>query len=254
MKVLITGASGNIGSYLQLYFRQFDWDVVLADVKDGPTHALKEQEQYTQVDITNLDSLTALMEGVTTVVHLAGIPTEDTWDKILQVNINGTRQVFEAAKLAGVKQVIFASSNHAVGFYKSDEILDEKTPPKPDTYYGVSKATGEALASLYADKYGLSTVSIRIGSFEEKPTEKRHLSTWVSKQDLGQQIVSCINHPMPGRHIITYGVSNNTDKKWFDKSFTLFGNKPKDDANDHKDTITKMIPAEEYHGGKFCRV
>ena len=137
------------------------------------------------------------MAGIDCVVHLAGMPVEAAWEKVLPLNIEGCYNVFEAARRAGVKRIIFASSNHAVGFHRRERFIDTNVVPRPDTRYGVSKVFGEALGRLYADKYGLSVACLRIGSFltPDRPTEARQLLTWISHRDMVQLVRRCIDYP-----------------------------------------------------------
>ena len=112
--------------------------------------------------------------GIDCVVHLAGQSTEAEWEKVLPLNIEGCYNVFEAARRSGVKRIVFASSNHAVGFHRRERFIDDTVLPRPDTRYGVSKVFGEALGRLYADKYGLSVACLRIGTFvNARPAEGR---------------------------------------------------------------------------------
>src|ERR1700728_5147986 len=134
--------------------------------------------------VTDMAAMTAVCAGADVVIHLGGIPTEDAWAPILDVNINGTYTVFEAARRAGVPRVVFASSTHAVGFTpRSDFPVPDFAYPAPDTYYGASKAAGEAVAALYARRYGLDAICIRILSCFERPTGPRMLGSWLSPDD-----------------------------------------------------------------------
>jgi uronate dehydrogenase len=125
------------------------------------------------------------MDGVDATVHLAGIPQEDSFDRILETNVVGTYNVFEAARNQGCPRVVFASSLHVTGFYDAGERISPELPVRPDSFYGVGKACGENLGRLYADKHGLQVVCVRIGAFAERPTTPRHLSTWLSPRDAG---------------------------------------------------------------------
>ncbi|WP_346777813.1 NAD(P)-dependent oxidoreductase [Paraburkholderia sp. Ac-20336] len=201
-----------------------------------------------------------MMDGIDTVVHLAGIPDESTWEKIRDMNIDGCYNVFEAARRAGVKRVVFASSNHAVGFHRRDRLIDDTVAPRPDSRYGVSKVFGKALGRLYADKYGLSVACMRIGSFrpDDEPAAPRHLSTWISHRDMVQLAQRCIDAP-DYHFVVVYGVSGNARNRWSNANVHLLGYAPEDDAERHAARIAANGASEDatealFHGGFGCRV
>ena len=192
--------------------------------------------------------------------HLAGIPDEDSWERIRRMNIEGCYNVFEAARLAGVKRVIFASSNHAVGFHRRDRMIDDRVAPRPDSRYGVSKVCGEALGRLYADKYGLSVACLRIGSFrpDDRPTVPRHLYTWISHRDTVQLVQRAIDH-QDYHFVVAYGVSNNARNRWDNANARMLGYCPEDDAERFAAQIRDAADPEDeldalFHGGFGCRV
>ena len=158
--ILITGAAGRIGAMLRPRLARQDRTLRLLDVADltaGPG------EEVVRASITDMDAMTSACRGASAMIHLAGISGEAPWDDTLQINIQGTYVAFEAARRAGVPRVIFASSNHAVGFSPRESYpVPDYAFPAPDTYYGVAKVTGEALAALYHYRYGLDTICIRI--------------------------------------------------------------------------------------------
>ena len=137
-------------------------------------------EEVVPARLEDRAAVLALLEGVDAVVHLGGISTEHAFDAILQANIVGTYNVYEAARRHGVKRIVFASSNHVIGFYRQDEVIDTRVPMRPDGHYGLSKAFGENLAQFYWDRYGIETVSLRIGSSFPEPKDRRMLATWMS--------------------------------------------------------------------------
>jgi nucleoside-diphosphate-sugar epimerase len=176
-------------------------------------------------------AMTAACRGADAVVHLGGIPTEDAWAPILDVNVNGTYTVFEAARRAGVPRVVFASSNHAVGFAPAASFpVPDDGAPAPDTYYGVSKVAGEALAALYAHRYGLEAVCVRVLSCFDRPLNPRMLATWLSPDDAGRLFEACLTAPAPGYRVV-YGVSANTRGGWVSlDGARALGYQPRDDA------------------------
>lgn len=162
-------------------------------------------------------------------VHLAGISTEADSASLLHANIDGTYQVFEAARRAGATRVLYASSNHVVGRREASAVLDGGAPVRPDSLYGVSKAFGEALGSCYADKHGMAVACLRLGSCFERPTELRHLATWLSPGDAVRLIDALLR--APGLHYATVnGISANTRAWWELDSARALGCEPRDDA------------------------
>jgi hypothetical protein len=188
-------------------------------------------EEALTASVTDLAAMTAACAGADVVIHLGGIPAEDAWAPILDVNINGTYTVFEAARRAGVPRVVFASSNHAVGFAPRESFpVADAAAPVPDTYYGVSKAAGEALAALYAHRYGLEAICVRILSCFDRPQNPRMLATWLSPDDAGRLFDACLTAPAPGFRVI-YGVSANTRGGWVSlDGARALGYDPRDDA------------------------
>lgn len=256
-RILITGAAGQIGRVLRAGLRG-QYQLRLADI--APQAAAGEGEEIVTADITQLADLVPVMQGVDVVVHLAGIPDEDSWEKIRDMNIEGCYNVFEAARQAGVKRVVFASSNHAVGFHRRDRMIDDEVAPRPDSRYGVSKVFGEALGRMYADKHGMSVACMRIGSFrsDNQPTVPRHLLTWISHRDTVQLTKRCVDYP-DYHFLIVYGVSGNTRNRWDNANVRKLGYAPEDDAELHAAQIAASAQAEDprealFHGGFGCLV
>jgi len=254
-RVLITGAAGDIGSRLRKSLKGVHPMLRLSDIADlGEAQA---GEEVMPADITDLAAMERVCEGVDGVVHLGGMAVENDWQAILNANLIGCYNLFEAARRQNVSRVIFATSNHAVGFYRRDQVIDHRVPVKPDSRYGVSKAFGEALGSLYADKYGLKVFCIRIGNVADQPADKRRLSIWVSPRDLTQLVRIGLEHPEI-RYEIVYGVSDNA-RSWYDNANAhRLGYRPQDKAEDYADEVLAREPAhppgdltEVYQGGTF---
>jgi hypothetical protein len=150
--------------------------------------------------LENKEQMMSLMKDVDAVVHMGGVSTEQPWDPILASNIVGMVNLYEAARLQGTKRIVFASSNHVTGFYRQDEVVNTKMPPKPDGFYGLSKAFGEDLAELYWARWGIETVSLRIGSSYVEPKDRRMLATWLSFDDLERLVVSALTAPIVPIH------------------------------------------------------
>jgi uronate dehydrogenase len=255
--ILITGAAGRIGGMLRPRLAGRGRSLRLLDV--APLHA-GPGEEAVQASITDLDAMTDACAGAAAVIHLGGLAGEAAWERIADVNIHGTYVVFEAARRAGVSRVIYASSNHAVGCTpRSAFPVPDYAFPAPDTYYGVSKAAGEAIAALYHYRYGLDAICIRILTCAERPVTVRSLSTWLSPDDAGRLFDACLTAARPGFRVI-WGVSRNTRGGWvsLDEARAI-GYEPSDDAEAYAADVIgeggKIDPADPvlaYLGGEFC--
>jgi uronate dehydrogenase len=255
-RILITGAAGAIGEVLRTALRGKYPALRLTDI--APLGEECEGEELLQANLEDLDTCEKLMEGVDCVVHLGGVAFEDTWEKILSANIAGCYNVFEAARRQRVKRVIFASSNHAVGFHRRERLIDAGVVPRPDTRYGVSKVFGEAVGRLYADKYGLSVASLRIGTFRnpDRPDNARQLLTWISHRDMVQLVSRCVEHP-DYHYVVIYGVSNNFRSRWDNTAAGFLGYRPQDNSEIYAQEIFAKREQEneisaQFHGGFFC--
>jgi uronate dehydrogenase len=256
LKILITGAAGNIGMCLRTHLRGRYALVRLADIAEQ--EPAQENEEICQFDVRDPASIERCMKDIDCVVHLAGIPGADTWEKILPMNIEGCYNVFEAARRCGVRRVVFASSNHAVGYHRREKFLDNTVQPRPDSRYGISKVFGEAVGRMYADKYGLSVACLRIGTFRtpDRPDESRQLLTWISHRDMAQLVRCCIEHESY-HFVVAYGVSNNLRNRWDNSNVKFLGYRPEDDSEVFAEEIlARNIPedpiAAQFHGGFYC--
>jgi uronate dehydrogenase len=228
--VLVTGAAGLIGTWLRGSLPERGWAVRSLDV--APIADVRPGEEQLVADVTDLAAMVDACTGATAVVHLAGIATESTWPAISHSNIEGTYATLEAARRAGVQRVVLASSNHATGYTPRPEqglLTEAEAPHRPDTYYGVSKATMEALGSLYADRYGLDVVCLRIGSAFPEPTTVRQLATWLSPTDTVGLVDAALRAPSPGFAVV-WGVSDNTRRWWDLTAARALGYESVDDA------------------------
>lgn len=252
--ILMTGAAGGIGTFLRKEFAG-KYSLRLSDrvaIDDlGPN------ETYVPADLTYIEAVKAATDGVNGIIHLGGQSHEADWENILEANIIGLRNLYEAAHQTGVKRVVFASSNHAVGFYRRDQVIDHNAVPRPDSRYGASKAFGEAMGALYADKYGLEVTCIRIGNVEMEPADKRRLAIWVSPRDLAQLVSIGLDHP-DIHYEIFYGMSDNKRAWWDNANAARFGYKPQDRSEDFADDVLAAESAKEagdpteiYQGGTF---
>jgi uronate dehydrogenase len=251
--VLLTGAAGDVGSHLRRELAG-RYNLRLSDRKR--IGKLGKGEKFTLGDISVMKDALRITRGVDAIIHLGGFAVEGPWEEIHSANIVGVYNIFEAARRNGVKRILFATSNHAVGFYRRDQTIDHRVYPRPDSRYGVSKAFGEAIGSLYSDKHGMEVFNMRIGNVNPKPIDKRRLSIWISPRDIAQLVTIGIEHP-DIRFEIVYGVSGNK-RSWYDNSnATRLGYKPQDDSEAYaRDVLKNEKPganplAEKYQGGTF---
>jgi uronate dehydrogenase len=244
MTVLLTGAAGTIGQALAQRLPAYGWDLRPFD-RDETAGGIVG-------DITRPADLDAAVAGVEAIVHLAGIPTEAPWPDIRDANIEGTFQVFEAARRAGVPRVVYASSNHAVGFTPLTDDQPADLAPRPDTLYGVSKVFGEALGRYYVDRYGMRVACLRIGTFEDRPSHPRSLGSWLSPDD-GARLVDAALRSTSLEYAIVWGISANTRRTWSLDAGRALGYEPQDDAEDHLAEIPDAPPhpSDVYIGGGY---
>lgn len=228
-RVLITGGTGAIGQMLADRWAD-RYDLVLTDVEEDETG---DGGQVEQADVQSLGQQVVSMEGVDTVVHLAGAAAPDsTWEDVLEANIIGVRNVLEAAREAGVRRVVFASTNHTMGMYdrNGEWPVYQDQLPRPDSLYGVSKVFGETLGRFYHDEYGLEFIAIRIGwSTKDASADAPELLTamWLSPDDTAQVFERAIEADVPFG--IYYAVSDNANRRWDMTNTTVeLGFRPKD--------------------------
>jgi uronate dehydrogenase len=194
-----------------------------------------------QAALQDKPAVLELLRGVDAVVHLGGISVEGPFEPIVQANIIGTYNLYEAARRHGVRRIVFASSNHVTGFYRQDEVIDAAMPMRPDGHYGLSKAFGENLAQFYFDRYGLETVSLRIGSSFPEPKDRRMLATWMSFDDLERLVVASLTAPLVG-HTVIYGMSDNTTSWWDNTRARHVGYRPQDSSEPFRAAVEARQP------------
>jgi len=241
-RVLITGASGHIGTVIRPALRETVEELRLSDLTEPED--LHPPETYVGADLTDFDAVQRAVDGVDAVVHLGAVPNEAPFEVIAGPNLHGVYHVFEACRRAKVKRIVYASSNHASGMYAPGVPLDGSQRARPDGLYGASKAYGEALGSMYVDRFGLSIVCLRIGSWRPTPGEKRELSTWISHAD-GIRLVRAALTADDVGFAIVYGVSANT-RRWWPPDQAI-GFVPQDDAEVYADELDG--PDYPYQGG-----
>ncbi|GAA2045073.1 NAD(P)-dependent oxidoreductase [Catenulispora yoronensis] len=258
-RILITGAAGGVGTFLRAGLPELGWAVRGFDLVTPPDPGPVE---WRTGDVGDPAALDAAMSGVDVVVHLAGIPVEDRFDRILKTNIDGTYQVFDAAVRNDVPRVITASSNHAVGYYEradyQDTLIGTDVRPRPDTYYGVSKVFMEAIGSFYADRHGLEVACVRIGSCFQEPRSRRMLDTWLSPAD-GVRLFHALATAPDLRYEIVYGLSANKTAWWDLEPARRLGYEPQDDSDAFAAKVEALAtdsydpedPEYKYLGGRF---
>lgn len=254
-KILLTGAAGLLGKELR---RALSPQVELLRSTDiAPLTDPASNEELIQADLGDLSKAAGLVDGMEAIVHFGGLSKEADFASICRVNIAGMQNLYEAARLAGVKRVIFASSVHAVGFYEQTEVITSESATRPDSNYGLGKVFGEALAQLYWDKFGLETVSIRIGSCEPTPSNRRHLLSWLSFDDMLQLVERSLTAPRV-RHTIVFGSSDNAASFWDNRHARFLGYRPTSSADAFRDSILQRDPHPDrddtvmrYQGGMF---
>jgi uronate dehydrogenase len=252
--ILITGAAGYLGGVLRRALRGTEFRVRLSD-KQAPPYPLEADEDFVPADLADFERVQAATQNIDAIVHLGGFSVEGPWDAILGANIVGTYNVFEAAKRAGVKRVVFASTHHVVGFYRRERRIGVDAAPRPDSRYAASKVFGEALGRLYADKHGLSVICQRIGVARPKPPHRRALSAWLSEEDFVALTLRCLR----ARDIhfeIVYGVSANRASFWDNRSAQEIGYSPTSSAEDFEREILSEPDRENdverlFQGGQY---
>ncbi len=253
-RLLLTGAAGGLGKVMRERMRA--WTRVLRLSDREPLGDAREGEEVVRCDLADRAATLALLDGVDAMVHFGGVSVEAAFDPILQSNIIGCYNVYEGARRHGVKRVVFASSNHVIGFYRQSERIDIEAPRRPDGLYGLSKCFGEDLSRLYFDRYGIETVCLRIGSSFPQPKDRRMLSTFLSYDDLTELVRCSLFTPCVG-HTIVFGMSDNSSKWWDNSKAAHLGFKPRDSADRDRERIESLPPlapddaASIYQGGSF---
>lgn len=249
-KLVLTGAAGQLGSRLREPLSKMCDTLVSTDLADD-VGTLYEGETYVQADLSSLDAMVDLLKGADMVVHFGAIGDEAPWDDILQSNIIGAYNVWEAAYRNGVKRVVYASSVHAVGMHKKTDTIGLDAPHRPDTYYGLAKCFSEDLASLYWDKRGIESVCMRIFSCAPA-TNARSIGTWLSYDDLIHLVERSVDSPVVGFSIV-YGISNNDRAVVDNTKAAHLGYRPKDNAEQFaKEIFAKTPPLDNTDLANLC--
>lgn len=254
-RLLLTGAGGGLGTLLRERIKPWAEVIRVSDVRDLP--AAQAGEEVVRCDLADRDAVLALLDGVDAVLHFGGVSVEEEASKIVQANIVGLHNLYEAVHKHGIRRVIYASSSHVVGFYPTTEVVDASAPLRPDCLYGVSKCFGEALSRYYYDRFGIETVCLRIGSSFEDPRNARMMVTFLAHEDLVELVRCALFTPRVG-HTITFGVSDNTVRWWDNRQAAHLGFVPKHSSRPYAERFPQAgawPPADDiaatFQGGPF---
>jgi uronate dehydrogenase len=252
--VLLTGASGALGRQLTRALGQLGWTLRLTDIAPFPD-PLPKGAAFTRADLNSGVDVLRMAEGCGLILHFGGISTEKPFEEVLGPNLRGLYHIYEAARREHAR-VVFASSNHSIGFHERSEKLDHDCQFRPDSFYGLSKAYGELMGRLYWDKHGVESVLVRIGSCFPEPNNARMLSTWLSYADLARLMVRVAATEKVGCAVI-WGASNNTRTFWDKDAREKLGWAPQDSADPYAGQLAGKVsgdPVEErYQGGGYTR-
>lgn len=256
-RILLTGAGGGLGRMLRDRLNAWADVVRLSDINVDGLGAARDGEEIVQCDLADKAAVMAMVKGADVVLHFGGLSTEFAFEDIMYANILGTANLYEAVHKCGIKRVVFASSNHAVGFYRTTDVIDADAPTRPDTFYGVSKCFGEALSRYYYDRLGVETVCVRIGSSFPEPLNRRMMTTYLSYDDL-VELLRCALFATRVGHCIVFGQSNNSGSWWVNTKAAHLGFQARDSSSKfaHLFPLTGDYPpaadlATTYQGGAF---
>ena len=254
--ILLTGASGKLGRMLTKALAAHGWTLRLTDIVPFPD-PVPPGCVFTRADLEDGVAILKLAEGCSTILHFGGVSTEHPFEDIIGPNIRGLFHIYEAARREQAR-VVFASSNHSIGFYERGQTIPPSEPFRPDGYYGLSKAYGELMGRLYWDKHGVESVFVRIGSAYPEPIDARMLATWLSYGDLAEMMTRAVLAERVGCCVI-WGASDNARMTWWkEDARTALGWAPKDSADAYAGQLSGKVSgnpvAERFMGGAFCAV
>ena len=251
--VLLTGASGALGRLLARELGALGWTLRLTDIAPFPD-PLPPGARFVRADLADGVEIIRQAEGCGAILHFGGVSTDQPFPAISPPNLDGLYYVYEAARREGAR-VIFASSNHSIGFHERTAKLDADCAFRPDSYYGLSKAYGELMGRLYWDKHGVENVNLRIGSCLPKPVNARMLATWLSYPDLVALVRCAVQAPRVG-HCVVWGASANPASFWGEDHRARIGWQPQDSAEAFRAELAGKVSTdaveERYQGGAYC--
>lgn len=256
--VLLTGASGNLGRHLAKSLGALGWKLRLTDIAPFPD-PLPEGAAFVKADLNEGLAIVRQAEGCGAILHFGGVSVERPFEEVIGPNLRGAYHIYEAARREGAR-VVFASSNHSIGFHErpagNQAKLDFDEPFRPDGYYGLSKAYTELMGRMYWDKHGVENVNLRIGSCFPKPVDRRMLSTWLSYADLTRLVERCIGAERTG-HAVIWACSDNPASWWGKDHRERIGWAPQDSAEPFRaevEHITADVVTERYQGGGYTAI
>lgn len=252
-RVFLTGASGTLGRVLAPALAAAGHRPVLSDIVPFPD-MLPSGADFVAADLTDPSALNETCPAdVTAIVHFGAINSEREPKLVLDGNVLATTHVFELARRRRAR-VVFASSNHVIGFHPRTQMLTIADPYRPDGYYGLSKLYAEMLGRLFYDKHGIESVHLRIGSCLPEPQDARHRATWLSYPDLIHLVSAAVTAPRPG-YAVVWGISRNTHRWWTNDDAARIGFEPQDDAERF---AASLVPEQgdsvalAFQGGPLC--
>lgn len=240
--ILITGAAGRLGTELRRGLAPLARRLRLADLSE--IHDLKANEEALCFDLANEAAVHAAVRGVDAVVHFGGVPLERPWQDILNANIRGSYHVYEGARKAGVKRVVYASSVHAIGYHRLEDHIDTRAPHRPDGLYGLSKCFVEDLGQLYWDKFGIETAALRIFSSFPEPADRRMLWSWLSFDDCIRLVSASLTAPRVGFTVV-FGLSDNAVMPVDNRLASHLGFRPQDNTERFRAALEEKLPAPD---------
>ena len=251
--VLLTGASGNLGRAMAPVLARHGWGLRLSDIVPFPD-PLPPGASFTRVDLTNGVDVLRVAEGCGTILHFGGISIDRPFAEVMGPNLEGLYYIYEAARREKAR-VVFASSNHSIGFHERSETLDYDCQFRPDSFYGLSKAYGELMGRLYWDKHGVENVNVRIGSCLPEPVDARMLASYLSFADLTRLMERCVLAEAVG-HSVIWGASKNARMTWWGRDHRdRMGWAPQDSADGFaaqlQDVVSGNPVQERYQGGAY---
>ncbi|MDO9435745.1 NAD(P)-dependent oxidoreductase [Hydrogenophaga sp.] len=253
LPVLVTGAAGKLGRDLVPSLVAMGWRLRLTDIAPFPD-PLPPGCEFIAADLNDRDAIVNLAQGCASIVHLGGLVEYGTFETVLGPNLRGVYHVFEAALAHGLR-VVYASSNHVIGFHERETVLDKESTYRPDSFYGLSKVFGEMVARFYWDRNGVESVSLRIGSCFPEPKQERMLATWLSRGDMARLVAHSVTAPSTGFAVV-WGASNNAASWWRGDDRARIGWTPQDSADAYAGTFPPAGQgvADRFQGGGFCEV
>jgi uronate dehydrogenase len=254
--LLITGAAGTLGRALAQPLQPLARRLRLSDRAEPLARITPPAgAELVPCELADAGAVDGLLAGVDAIVHLGGVSVEGPFEPILQANIRGLHNLYEAARRHGTKRIVFASSNHVTGCYEQGRPTHPQEPARPDGNYGLSKLFGEGIASLYWDRWGIETVCLRIGTATPAPPDRRGLSTWISLPDLARLVTAALTAPAVG-FLVAYGASANTRLWWqTQEAWAKLGYQPQDNAETYAPQVAHLDqpegPTRTLQGGAF---